>query len=93
MEDYKECSACLTKTKITTLTLDGKDICIPCSDIQDWVDTISIGNKSINRKQIEIKAIEKPVKKEIVNMIPCPRCKNKFSGRNCSCGFKNPLFK
>jgi len=43
---------------------------------------------------LEMKKEIKPEKKEKKEVFyKCLKCKSSYSGRNCSCGFKNPLFR
>ena len=70
-----------------------KDTCSNCVDIQDWVGELE--NKVIKKPKIE-KKVEKKIEKKVekqISMIRCPKCGNHFSEINCSCGFRNPLFR
>lgn len=79
----------------------GKIVCNHCQDVLDWADTCGISDKkTLDKPKTEVKHIRKedkpqvPVKKTInISTISCPKCKAHFSGRVCSCGFKNPLYR
>jgi len=63
-----------------------KIICNQCQDVLDWTNICDIS------KNKPIESVSKKNTSNIV-MIRCPKCKSQFSGHNCSCGFKNPLYR
>lgn len=67
---------------------DGRIVCLPCNEVLDFMNDKQRPTRVIPVTQPKTVA---PAKKEV--MISCLKCKNKFSGRNCACGFKNPLFR
>lgn len=74
---------------------NGKIICLPCHEVLDFMTDKQTSSQVTSVTQPKATVIQpktvNPVKKEV--MITCLKCKNKFSGRNCVCGFKNPLFR
>jgi hypothetical protein len=89
MECYNCSALCyiLDSTKNQGIRLeDGRIICLPCNEVLDFMN-----DKQAPARVIPVMQQVVPVKN--VMMITCLKCKNKFSGRNCVCGFKNPLFR
>ena len=96
-------------SKFAVILSDGKIVCNHCNDVLDWADSCGISKdkplvktkiKSIEssaqpkQSQTTTSNSQKEAKKtSSVMMISCPKCKSQFSGRVCSCGFKNPLFR
>jgi hypothetical protein len=94
-------------SKFAVILADGRIVCNQCQDVLDWADTCGISkdkllvktNPNENHPQTKQSQITKDVttnqtkKTSGVVTIRCPKCKSQFSGRVCSCGFKNPLFR
>ena len=65
---------------------ENEYVCLPCNDIADFIKD----DKPKSTKKVEVK---KQVEKKItVPSYQCFLCKKSFTGVECSCGFKNPLF-
>jgi hypothetical protein len=81
----KECSSCNRKEQIQTLLVKSNNFyCIICankiSEIDEFADMMA---KPINKIKIE----KKIIKIEMKNTVPCRKCLNPVSGRNCDkCG-------
>jgi hypothetical protein len=77
-----------TNTRNIAIIINGIVKCIPCNDISDLLcDSIDL-DKPVKIVKNEI---VKPTKNNI--SMNCPKCKKKFTEKNCACGFKNPLFR
>lgn len=66
---------------------DNEYMCLPCKDIADFVNE--------DKPKPKIKTVSNPVVKEKVKTIStyqCFMCKKTFTGMECSCGYKNPLY-
>jgi hypothetical protein len=70
---------------IAIILNDGTISCVPCSEI----DFLFGNDLSINK----ITQKNQPINQPINQQIKCPKCKIKFSGKKCLCGFKNPLLR
>ena len=96
-------------SKFTIILDDGKIVCNHCYDVLEWTKLCDISkDKSLINKPAETiiqtkqsqTTITTPISKPFIGniapnvvIITCPKCKFHFSGRFCSCGFKNPLFR
>ena len=101
-----ECKICNSKCIIPTSSYatssqnilieekDGSIICSACSDVKDFAN--SIIEKPNNKRELNSKQIEsKPPRELRENKVfyNCLKCKSTFTGRVCTCGFINPLYK
>lgn len=94
-----ECTICHTICDLpTNNTNNTKNIaivsnngiikCLPCYEISDLLSD----DKPFIRKEETKQVINnKPVSNQ--QQINCPKCKKKFSGKMCDCGFKNPIYR
>ena len=95
-----------SSSKFAVVLTNGKVVCHQCEDVIGWADSScmrSDGNYKVESKtkptpNIDTKPKVEPIvdttnKKTSVTMIRCTKCKSYFSGRVCTCGFKNPLYR
>ena len=96
MSDKIQCSLCsvncnqLNTHTIAIISQNGTHLCLPCSEIQDWTNSLSTTKKQLNKSTKSTKPV---LIKNSQNILTCPKCKTQFSEAKCKCGFKNPLYK
>lgn len=78
---------------------NGTVICLLCYDISDFLTCDTTIKQLIEpeieltKKPIKENNVESLLKGDMVQIIKCPKCKNKFNTKQCKCGYKNPLMR